>query len=82
MAINGCPPGEQLVEVGADVVAWSRATLDVFRDQLRTGAWTSCPCGEQHGQADTDRDVLAAVAKDLLFLPAPGDRAVGIARPG
>jgi len=71
LAIHEAPPDGQLVTVGADVVAWTRSTLRVFRDQLRAGAWSSCLCGEQHGQHDTDAAVLATVSKDLLFLPTP-----------
>ena len=70
LAVHECPPGEQLVTVSADIVAWTRATLEVFRDQLRAGNWTSCPCGEQHGQDAVDAGVLDAVSKDLLYLPA------------
>jgi hypothetical protein len=71
-AIHEAPPDGQIVTVGADVVAWTRTTLRVFRDQLRAGTWSSCPCGEQHGQRDTDAAVLAAVNNDLLLLPTPG----------
>jgi hypothetical protein len=70
LAIHDSPPGEQLVTVSAEIVAWTRATLEVFRDQLRAGAWSSCPCGEQHAQPDTDTAVLTAVGRDLLYLPA------------
>jgi hypothetical protein len=70
LAVHECPPGDQLVTVGADIVAWTRATLEVFRDQLRAGTWTSCPCGEHHGQDAIDAGVLDAVSKDLLYLPA------------
>jgi hypothetical protein len=66
------PPGEDLVAVDAQVVAWTRATLEVLRDQLRAGAWSSCPCGELHDQVDTDVAVLRAVSNDLL--PAAGRR--------
>src|SRR6266702_5432364 len=69
LAVHECPPGDQLVTVSADIVAWTRATLEVFRDQLRAGTWTSCPCGEQHGQDTIDAGVLDAVSKDLLYLP-------------
>ncbi len=72
LAIHETPPGDQLVTVGADIVAWTRTTLEVFCDQLRSGAWSCCPCGEHHGQDTTDAGVLAAVGKDLLYLPAPG----------
>ncbi len=70
LAVHECAPGDQLVTVSADIVAWTRATLEVFRDQLRAGKWTSCPCGEQHGQDAIDTRVLDAVSKDLLYLPA------------
>ncbi len=70
LAVHECPPGDQLVTVSADIVAWTRATLEVFRDQLRAGTWTSCPCGEQHGQDTIDAGVLDGVSKDLLYLPA------------
>ncbi len=72
LAIHEAPPDGQIVTVGADVVAWTRTTLRVFRDQLGAGTWSSCPCGEQHGQHDTDAAVLAAVNNDLLLLPMPG----------
>jgi hypothetical protein len=72
LAIHEAPPDGQIVTVGADVVAWTRTTLRVFGDQLRAGTWSSCPCGEQHGQRDTDAAVLAAVNNDLLLLPMPG----------
>jgi hypothetical protein len=70
LAIRDAQPGDPLVTVGADVVAWTRATLEVLRDQLHTGAWSFCPCGENHGQDATDAGVLAAVRNDLLHLPA------------
>lgn len=69
LALHETSPGEQLVAVGSEVVAWTRITLETLRDQLRDGKWTFCPCGEQHGQRDTDTAVLAAVSEDLLFLP-------------
>jgi hypothetical protein len=68
LAIRDAAPGDQFVSVGADIVAWTRATLEAFRDQLQAGAWTFCPCGEHHGQDATDADVLAAVRTDLLHL--------------
>jgi hypothetical protein len=71
LAIDEAPPEGQIVTVGADVVAWTRATLQAFRDQLHAGAWSSCPCEQQHGQHDTDAAVLATVSNDLLFLPTP-----------
>jgi len=70
LAIRDAPPGDQLVTVGADVVAWTLATLEVLRDQLATGAWSFCPCGENHGQDATDAQVLAVVRNDLLHLPS------------
>ncbi|MGC9668512.1 hypothetical protein ACNTMW_18395 [Planosporangium sp. 12N6] len=70
LAIRDSPPGTSFVIVGADVAAWSHETLEVLRDQLQDGAWTFCPCGEQHGQDNTDAGVLAAVNADLLHLPA------------
>ncbi len=72
LAIHGVSSGDDLVVVSAQVVAWTRSTLEVFRDQLRAGAWSSCPCGELHGQVDADVAVLRAVNHDLLFLPTVG----------
>jgi hypothetical protein len=65
----GGPPSGRIVTVGADVAACNRATLQVFRDQLRAGALSSCPCDEQHRQHDTDAAALATVSNDLLFIP-------------
>jgi hypothetical protein len=70
LAIHEMLPGDDLVAVSTQVVGWTRATLELFRDQLRAGQWSSCPCGELHGQPDTDVAVLRAVSNDLLFLPA------------
>ncbi|GAA3302588.1 hypothetical protein GCM10020218_098420 [Dactylosporangium vinaceum] len=77
LAIRDAPPDTPFVTVGADVAAWSRATLEVLRDQLQDGAWTFCPCGEHHGQDDTDAGVLAAVRADLLHLPATATSPAG-----
>lgn len=70
LALHERRPGDDLVVVDAKVVAWTRSTLEAFREQLRAGAWSSCPCGELHGQVDTDLAVLRAVSRDLLLLPA------------
>jgi hypothetical protein len=70
LALHRHAPGDDLVAVDARVVMWTRTTLEVLRDQLRTGAWSSCPCGELHGQIDTDVAVLRAVRNDLMLLPA------------
>jgi hypothetical protein len=78
LAINECPPGDQLVTVPAGIVAWTRTTLEVFRDQLRDGEWSICPCGDQHGQDATDAAVLNAITKDLLFLPAGPDSGTAV----
>lgn len=50
LAIYDRLPGDELAAVASRVVGWTRSTLEVFRDQLRVGAWSSCPCGELHGQ--------------------------------
>ncbi|RSM67436.1 hypothetical protein DMB66_15895 [Actinoplanes sp. ATCC 53533] len=78
MAVHDRPSEADLVVVSAQVVTWTRITLEAFREQVSAGAWSSCPCGEDHGQADTDAAVLRAVSADLLFLPA----ADLLARPG
>ncbi|MEH1129904.1 hypothetical protein [Micromonospora sp. CPCC 206061] len=70
LALHARPPGDDLVVVDAKVVAWTRATLEAFCEQLRAGVWSSCPCGELHGQVETDLAVLRAVRSDLLLLPA------------
>ena len=69
LAIMEMPPGAGYVTIGADIAAWTRTALETLRDQLRAGAWTFCPCGERHGQDETDAQVLRAVQADLLFLP-------------
>ncbi len=46
--------------------------MEVLWDQLRCGQWSSCPCGELHGQTDTDVAVLRAVSNDLQFMPSVG----------
>ena len=75
MAIHDRPDETDLVVVSAQIMAWTRATLEAFRDQLRAGTWSSCPCGEDHGQSDTDAALLRAVRADLLFLPTAGSPA-------
>lgn len=70
LALRDAQPGEQFIAVAADVAAWTRATLEVLRDHLDSGAWSFCPCGEDHGQFTTDAEVLAMVRNDLLHLPA------------
>lgn len=69
LAINQCRASEQVITVDAEIVEHTRATLETFRDLLRSRAWSSCPCGERHGQAKTDAQVLKAVQRDLLLLP-------------
>lgn len=73
LALHERPPGEDLVAVSAQVVGWARTTLEVLREQLRAGAWSSCPCGELHGQVDTDVAVLRAINNDLMLLPTATD---------
>ena len=70
IAVRDAPPGTEYVTIGADVAAWTREILEAFRVQLRTGAWTFCPCGESHGQHETDAAVLAMLDTDLLCLAA------------
>ncbi|GIF01100.1 hypothetical protein [Paractinoplanes rishiriensis] len=84
LAIRTAADPAGYVTVGADVAACPRSTLQVFRDQLRAGTWTFCPCGEDHGQTATDAGVLAALSTDLLFLaPAPATAtAIPVLRPG
>jgi hypothetical protein len=69
LAIAECPPGQNLVPVPADIVTSSRITLHSLRDHLRAADWTFCPCGESHGQDETDTAVLNAVEADLRLLP-------------
>jgi hypothetical protein len=69
LAIAECPPGQNLVPVPADIVMSSRTTLHSLRDHLRAADWTFCPCGESHGQDETDAAVLSAVEADLRLLP-------------
>ncbi len=69
LEIMDMPSGAGYVSISADIAAWTRTALETLRDQLRTGAWTFCPCGERHGQEDNDVQVLRAVQADLLFLP-------------
>jgi hypothetical protein len=70
IAVRDAPAGAEYVTIGGDVAAWTREILEAFRDQLRTGAWTFCPCGEAHGQHQTDAAVLAMLDADLLCLAA------------
>lgn len=35
LALHETSPGEQLVGVGGEIVAWTRVTLETLRDQLR-----------------------------------------------
>ncbi|BCY11026.1 hypothetical protein [Actinoplanes sp. L3-i22] len=76
LAVMNMAPGTEYVTIGADIAALARDTLQVLRDQVRTGVWTSCPCGEDHGQAEADAQVLSAVSADLLFLPSAAEPAV------
>ena len=69
LAIMDMPPDARFVTISADIATWTRTALETLRDQLRAGAWTFCPCGERHGQDETDVQVLRAVQADLLFLP-------------
>lgn len=70
IAVRDAVPGAEYVTIGADVAAWTREILEAFRVQLRTGTWTICPCGEAHGQQETDAAVLAMLDADLLCLTA------------
>jgi hypothetical protein len=69
LAIAECPPGQNLVPVPAEIVMSSRTTLHSLRDHLRAGDWTFCPCGDSHGQDETDDAVLNAAEADLRLLP-------------
>jgi hypothetical protein len=71
LAIQHVAPTSEYVTIGADTAMWTRTALETLCDQLRLGTWTFCPCGEDHGQRETDQQVLAAIKADLLFLP-PG----------
>jgi hypothetical protein len=73
VAIRDAPDGSDLVTIGADVAAGTRQTLEVFQRQLRTGAWSFCPCGDDHGQDETDSGVLDVITRDLLYLAPPAN---------
>ena len=69
MALTSPPDRDSLVTVSGNTLAWARDALIAFRDNLQHRRWSSCPCGEQHGQNHTDSAVLDAVREDLLLIP-------------
>lgn len=71
MALTSPPDNDSVVTVGGNTLIWSRDALIAFRDNLQHHRWSSCPCGERHGQDDTDAAVLDVVRGDLLLIPPP-----------
>jgi len=69
MALTAHPGDGSTVTVPGNVLAWTKDTLIVFRDNLAQQRWSSCPCGQDCGQHVTDAAVLRAVRDDLQLLP-------------
>jgi hypothetical protein len=69
LALTSHPNDGSTVTVGGNILAWTKAALTVFRDNLQQQRWSSCPCGEDCGQHQRDAAVLRAVRDDLLLLP-------------
>ena len=69
LALTSLPDADSTVTVGGNTLAWAKDALIVFRDNLQHRRWTSCPCGEDCGQHETDAAVLRALGEDLLLLP-------------
>ncbi len=57
-----------MVRVPAPILAQARETLEVLVDRLRRRVWSTCPCGQEHGQRALGRQVLDAAAGDLDLL--------------
>lgn len=68
LALAVSSPGAATVTVAGNVVAWARDALRVFSDNLEQRRWSSCPCGDNHGQRRTDAAVLRVVKTDLRLL--------------
>lgn len=69
LALTSHPNDGSTVTVGGNILAWTKDALTVFRDNLRQQRWSSCPCGEDCGQHETDVAVLRALGEDLQLLP-------------
>ena len=68
LALAACSPGAVSVHVDGNIVVWAREAFQVFSDNLEQHRWSSCPCGEEHGQDKTDAAVLRAVRQDQRHL--------------
>jgi len=53
--------------------------LEETADRIEAGTWTGCPCGVDHGQADTDQHVPPLMRADA---DAAGQIADAAARRG
>jgi hypothetical protein len=69
LALTSHPNDGSTVTVGGNILAWTRDALIVFRNNLQQQRWSSCPCGEDCGQHETDAAVLRALGEDLQLLP-------------
>jgi hypothetical protein len=69
LALASHPNDGCTVTVGGNILSWTRDALIVFRNNLQQQRWSSCPCGEDCGQHETDAAVLRTLSEDLQLLP-------------
>jgi hypothetical protein len=56
------------VDVSLNTAGYAARALRMLAGKISSGAWSQCPCGEEHGQSALDRQVLAALQQDLEAL--------------
>jgi hypothetical protein len=69
IALRELPEGADAIYAEAGVFAEAATLLEDTASRIETGFWSGCPCGQQHGQAESDRAVVPFLRADAKLEP-------------